>query len=44
MYLKEIGVNARTWVDSVENRGYWKALMNGALLTLVNSANKIFIR
>ena len=29
--LEEIGVNAGNWVDSVQDRDYWKALVNVAL-------------
>jgi len=29
--LKEIGIIARNWVDSVQERGYWRALVNAAL-------------
>ena len=29
--LKEIGINARNWVDSAQNREYWRALVNAAL-------------
>ena len=31
MDLKEIGTNAKNWVDSVQDRNYWKALGNAAL-------------
>ena len=31
MNLKEIGVNTGIWVDSVEDRNYWRALVNVAL-------------
>ena len=31
IYGKEIGFNARNWADSLQGRGYWKALMNVAL-------------
>ena len=31
MYLKEICVNARNWVDSVQDRHYWRALAYAAL-------------
>jgi hypothetical protein len=31
MYLKEIGINARNWVDSAEDRDYWRAQVNAAL-------------
>ena len=30
MDLKEIGINAGNWVDSAQNRNYWKALVNAA--------------
>ena len=28
--LKEIGINTRNWVDSAQDRGYWRALLNAA--------------
>ena len=28
MDLKEMGINARNWVDLVLNRDYWRALVN----------------
>jgi hypothetical protein len=31
MDLKEICINTRNWVDSAQNRGYWRALVNSAL-------------
>ena len=31
MDLKEIGINTRTWVNSAEDRDYWRALVNAAL-------------
>ena len=31
MDLEEIGINARNWVDSAQNRNYWRALVNAAL-------------
>ena len=31
MHLKEIGVNMRNWVDSTQERDYWRALVNAAL-------------
>ena len=31
MDLKEIGINAGNWVDSVQDRNYWRALVNAAL-------------
>ena len=31
MDLKEIVINTRNWVDSAQDRGYWRALGNAAL-------------
>ena len=31
MDLKEIGINTRNWVDSVQDRNCWRALLNVAL-------------
>ena len=31
MDLNEIGTNAGNWVDSAQNRDYWRALVNAAL-------------
>ena len=31
MDLEEIGVNAGNWVDSTQDRNYWRALVNAAL-------------
>ena len=31
MDLEEIGINTRNWVDSVQGRDYWRALVNAAL-------------
>ena len=28
MGLKEIGINTRNWVESPQDRGYWRALAN----------------
>ena len=28
---KEIGINTRYWVDSAQDRDYWRAIMNSAL-------------
>ena len=33
MDLKEIGINTRNWVDSAQDRDYWRALV-GAILNL----------
>ena len=31
MDLEEIGISAGNWVDSAQNRDYWRALVNAAL-------------
>ena len=31
MDLKEIGVSVRSWIDSSQNRDYWRALGNGLM-------------
>jgi hypothetical protein len=31
MDLKEIGINTRNWVGSVQDRHYWRALVNATL-------------
>ena len=31
MDLKEIGINTSNWVDSAQDRNYWRALVNAAL-------------
>jgi hypothetical protein len=31
MDLKEIGIDTRNWVDSAQDRDYWRALANAAL-------------
>ena len=31
MDLKELGINMRNWVDLVQDRDYWRALVNVAL-------------
>ena len=45
MNLKEISINARNWVDSTQDRDYWRALVNasikpvGSLVLSVHSLN-----
>ena len=29
--LEEIGINAGNWVDSAQDRNYWRAIVNAAL-------------
>jgi hypothetical protein len=36
--LKEIGINTRNWVDSAQDRDYWRALVNAALNLRVSYA------
>ena len=31
MNLEEIGINASNWVNSAQDRNYWRALVNAAL-------------
>ena len=31
MDLKEIGINTRNWVDSIQGGDYWRAVVNAAL-------------
>ena len=31
MGLRETGINTRNWVDSAQDRDYWRALVNAAL-------------
>ena len=31
MDLKEIGINTKNWVNSAQDRDYWRALVNAAL-------------
>jgi hypothetical protein len=31
MDLEEIGMSTRNWVDSAQNKDYWRALVNVAL-------------
>ena len=42
MDLKEIGINTRNWVESAQDRDYWRALVNdteppGSIRHLVSS-------
>ena len=29
--LKEIGINTRNWIDSAQDRDYWRALVNATM-------------
>ena len=35
MDYKEIGINTRNWVDSAQDRDYWRALVNMVLILRV---------
>ena len=37
MVLNEIGINTRNWVDSAQDRNYWRALEDAALNLQVRS-------
>ena len=41
MDLKEKGINMRNWVDSVQNRDYWRAFGNAALNLWVPLAKEL---
>ena len=41
--LKEIGINARNWVDSFQDRDYWRVLVNASLNLQVSQALKLVI-
>ena len=43
MDLKEIGVNTRKWVDSAQDRDFWRVLVNVVLNLRVPSAMKLVI-
>jgi hypothetical protein len=33
MDLKEIGINTRNWVDSAQDKDYWRALVNAGTIS-----------
>ena len=41
MDLEEIGINAGNWVDSTQDRNYWRALANAALNLWVPKAMEL---
>ena len=36
MDFKEIGIDTRSWVDSAQDRDYWRALVNAAFILRVS--------
>ena len=41
MDLKEMGINMRNWVDTAQDRDYWRVLVNAALNLRVSSAMEL---
>ena len=41
MDVKEIGINRRNWIDSTQDRDYWRALVNEALNLRVSEAMEL---
>ena len=41
IYLKEIGINTRNWVDLTQDRYFWRALVNAALNLRVSYAMEL---
>ena len=41
MYLTEIGINMRNWLDMPQDRDYWRALVNAALNLQVTHAMEL---
>ena len=41
MDLKEIGINTKNWVDSTQDRDYWRAFVNAALNLRVPKAMEL---
>ena len=35
MDLKEIGINTRNWVDSAQDRDYWRILVNIIIIIII---------
>ena len=43
MDLEEIGINVGNWVDSGQNRNYWRTLVNAALNLRIPKAMDLVI-
>ena len=43
MDLEEIGINAGNWVDSAQDRDYWRALVNASLIHRVPEASMAWL-
>ena len=43
MDLKEMGINTKNWVDSPQDKDYWRPLMNAALNLRIPKAKALFI-
>ena len=43
MDLKEIGINARNWIDLTQDRDYWRALVNAVLILRVSQSMVLVI-
>ena len=43
MDVREIGINTRNWVDSAQDRNYWRALVNTGLNLRVSYAMELNI-
>ena len=41
MDLKEIGISTKNWIDSAQDKDYWRALVNSALNLWVPQAMKL---
>ena len=42
MDLKVIGINSKNWVDSAQDRDYWRTLVNAPLNLRVPQAKELF--
>ena len=44
MDLEEISINAGNWVDSAQDRNYWRAIVNAALSLRIRKAMELVNR